>query len=106
MSNGQFTIAPSIIALQRPLCFINFLNWDFGFDLEFELKSWSSITILIALGFIYVAIEAYFRFNSNVFPVTLKLLKSMAHTAIRGVNSPLMAMGMLMMLYNKENTKF
>jgi hypothetical protein len=38
--------------------------------------------------------------------VTLKLLKSMAHTAIRGVNSPLMAMGMLMMLYKKENRKF
>ena len=52
------------------------------------------------------SIEAYFRFNNNVFPVTLKLLKSMAHTAIRGVSSPLMAMGMLMMLYKKENKIF
>jgi len=50
--------------------------------------------------------DACFRFNSNVFPVTLKLLKSIAHTAIKGVNSPLMAMGRLMMLYKKENTKF
>ena len=46
------------------------------------------------------------RFSNNAFPVTLRLLRSMAHTATMGVNSPLMAMGMLMVLYIKENIRF
>ena len=42
----------------------------------------------------------------RVLPVTLKLLKSMAHTATKGVNSPLMAMGILTTLYINEHTRF
>jgi len=36
--------------------------------------------------------------NNSVFPITVKLLSSMAITAITGVNRPLMAMGMARIL--------
>jgi hypothetical protein len=99
------------MAIQRPLCLINFLSWDFGFDLEFGICHLSFNHAEFTHNydhsrFYLPSIEAYFRFNSIVFPVTLKLLKSMAHTATIGVSNPLMAMGMLTMLYKKENIRF
>jgi hypothetical protein len=36
-----------------------------------------------------------FLSSRSVFPITLRLLNSMAETAMRGVSNPLMAIGML-----------
>lgn len=58
-----------------------------------KTESWAKKTIC---G--WALVYSYLRFSNSVFPVTLRLLSSMADTATRGVNNPLMARGMLTVL--------
>jgi len=44
--------------------------------------------------------------SNNVFPITLRLLRSIAPTARSGLSKPLMATGMPMILYANAQTRF